>query len=529
MTVQTETSRVSYTGAGTTGPFTIPFYFLANADIRVVKQTISTGAETELALTTDFTLTGAGEAAGGELTLVASLSSDYKLVIFRDPEILQETAYPRNDPFPAESHERAIDRLTMIAQRQSDLLGRAIRLSEGDVSGASMVLPAKVDRVSKTLGFDSTGAVTVYDPDSAVTAAGNVTFSHAETYSAGTVGAKLKQFVSVLDPDFEALGDGSTNDAAAFAAAVAAVSAGGELTIPAGYTFLLGSQITINKAMTIRLLGTVKPHATTGSAGTALFKITASRVSFIGEGVGVIDGISSTYSNWNGIAAESTTGFLENITVSGLRFQNIAIDNTSAAAISFASVKYGQITKNTLYNVGVVGNVSGGGFGIYSQWCDQLLIEGNQGELVGSSFINESCGYNNRIVNNSVRKATLFGFKGGYGLGPTITNDAAPSTTAFTVTKNAANTKQLIVGQAFAIPKAALPYATGTIKSITDNTTYYTVTTQVAMAVAPTVGDQIQTLSTNTILDGNQVVYSGENGFDQNGVHNMLIRNNSVD
>lgn len=176
MTVQTETSRVSYTGSGTTGPFTIPFYFLANADIRVVKQTISTGVETELALTTDFTLTGAGESAGGELTLVSSLSSSYKLVIFRDPEVLQETAYPRNDPFPSESHEEALDRLTMITQRHKNQMSRAIKLSDGDVSGASMELPAKIDRASTVLGFDASGAVKVYSPASGVTDPANITY-----------------------------------------------------------------------------------------------------------------------------------------------------------------------------------------------------------------------------------------------------------------------------------------------------------------------------------------------------------------
>lgn len=249
MTVQTETSRVSYTGSGTTGPFTIPFYFLANADIRVVKQTISTGAETELTLTTDYSLTGAGVAAGGELTLVSSLSSSFKLVIFRDPEILQDTAYPRNDPFPAESHEEAIDLLTMIAQRQSDLLGRAVRLSEGDVSGASMVVPAKVSRASKTLGFDANGAVTVYDPESAVDTADNITFLQAGTGAVSrTATSKMREVVSVTD--FGAVGDSTsagvgTDDTTAFTNAIAACQSGARLFIPDG-SYKISSTLTLS-------------------------------------------------------------------------------------------------------------------------------------------------------------------------------------------------------------------------------------------------------------------------------------------
>ena len=154
MTVESTTSRVSHNGAGTTGPFTIPFFFLADADIRAIKVTIADGTEEELTLNTDFTLTGAGEAAGGELTLTASISSSYKLVIFRDPEVLQEADYSPNDRFPAETHEQVADRLTMIAQRFSDLLGRAVVQPDGDAD-LDMRLPASATRASKYMAFDA--------------------------------------------------------------------------------------------------------------------------------------------------------------------------------------------------------------------------------------------------------------------------------------------------------------------------------------------------------------------------------------
>lgn len=156
MTVSTDTSRVSYTGAGDTGPFAIPFYFLADADIRAITVLTADGTEDELELTTDFTLTGAGDQDGGELTLVESLSSDYKIIIFRDPEVLQETSWPEGDSFPAASHENAADRLIMIAQRLTSLLERAVRQPDGDVTDIS-ALPAKVTRASKYLAFDAEG------------------------------------------------------------------------------------------------------------------------------------------------------------------------------------------------------------------------------------------------------------------------------------------------------------------------------------------------------------------------------------
>jgi hypothetical protein len=228
MTVEVETARVSYTGAGTTGPFTIPFYFLANADIRAIKVTIADGTEDELTLTTDFTLTGAGDEAGGELTLVASLSSSYKLVIFRDPDVLQETDYPANDAFPSESNEQAVDRLTMIAQRHKSLIERAVRLPDGDTTGTDMVLPAAVSRASKALIFDASGNATVGDPASAVTSAENVTFLPSGSGAVSrTMQAKGRDVVSVLD--FGAVLDNSTDDAAAFTLALAT---GKKVTVP---------------------------------------------------------------------------------------------------------------------------------------------------------------------------------------------------------------------------------------------------------------------------------------------------------
>ena len=151
MTVAADTvSRLSYTGAGTTGPFATP-YFLADADVKAVKVLIADGTETELTLTTDFTLTGAGDESGGELTLVASLSSDYKLVIINDAVDSQETDYPANDAFPSASHEAALDRRTMVSLRISERVGRALRLPDGDTTGVDMELPAATAAAHTTM------------------------------------------------------------------------------------------------------------------------------------------------------------------------------------------------------------------------------------------------------------------------------------------------------------------------------------------------------------------------------------------
>jgi hypothetical protein len=250
MTVEVETARVSYTGAGTTGPFTIPFYFLANADIRAIKVTIADGTEDELTLTTEFTLTGAGDENGGELTLVSSLSSSYKLVIFRDPGVLQETDYPANDAFPSESNEQAVDRLTMIAQRHKSLIERSVRLPDGDTTGTDMVLPAAVSRASKALIFDASGNVTVGDPASAVTSAENVTVTQSGSGAvAGTVEDELSRFL--WPEQFGAVGDGTTDDATAIQSAITEAQSSGKTIRLRGLTYKANTGLSISNSVAI--------------------------------------------------------------------------------------------------------------------------------------------------------------------------------------------------------------------------------------------------------------------------------------
>lgn len=156
MTISSTTNRVSYTGNGATVDFSFPYYFLANADLVVIKRTIADGTETLQTLTTDYTVAGAGVSAGGTVTMVSAPSSAYQIVIYRDPAITQSVDLVENDPLPVEDAvEKPLDKLTMICQRLADRVSRAFRLSDGDTSGASTTLPTP--EASKVIGWDAAG------------------------------------------------------------------------------------------------------------------------------------------------------------------------------------------------------------------------------------------------------------------------------------------------------------------------------------------------------------------------------------
>lgn len=117
MTVESATASASYTGNGVTAIFPIPFYFLVDTDLKVTRKSAATGVISTLALNSDYTLTGAGNSAGGSLTSIPALPNFDEIYIERNVVAVQETAYPNNGPFPAASHERALDRLTMLIQQ----------------------------------------------------------------------------------------------------------------------------------------------------------------------------------------------------------------------------------------------------------------------------------------------------------------------------------------------------------------------------------------------------------------------------
>lgn len=127
MTVASEMSSVSYSGDGSTQVFSIPYYFLKNADIVVVLRDAD-GNETIKTLTTDYTLSGAADEDGGSCTMLSAPASGTTLLIYRDPEAVQNTDYVPNDDFPAASHEEALDLLTMLIQRSRELIDKCVVL-----------------------------------------------------------------------------------------------------------------------------------------------------------------------------------------------------------------------------------------------------------------------------------------------------------------------------------------------------------------------------------------------------------------
>lgn len=160
MTITSSTARVNYSGNSSTQDFSVPFKFFEDDHLVVIIRS-SAGVDTTQTLTTDYTVTGAGNPAGGQVSMLTAPATGETLIIYRAVPLTQEIDYIANDPFPAESHEEALDKLTMITQQQQLGVSRSVRFPDADSDSLSAVLPAATVRASKYLSFDASGNVTI--------------------------------------------------------------------------------------------------------------------------------------------------------------------------------------------------------------------------------------------------------------------------------------------------------------------------------------------------------------------------------
>ena len=160
MTVSSTTTKNSYSGNASTTTFAYGFKIFANTDLTVILRSAA-GTETVQTLTTHYSVTNAGVDSGGNVVFGSAPASGVTVVIRRNIAQTQTTDYTANDPFPAESHEDALDRLTFIAQQQQEELDRAIKLSRTNTMTSTEFTVGASERANKILAFDSSGEISV--------------------------------------------------------------------------------------------------------------------------------------------------------------------------------------------------------------------------------------------------------------------------------------------------------------------------------------------------------------------------------
>ncbi len=174
MTVSSTTTKVSYSGNGSTAVFAYTFKIFDAAELTVISRVDSTGAETVEALNTAYIVDGVENSSGGNVTFKFNTGNpsdaNYSVTDFRPQSgetvvikrivgLTQLTDYTPNDPFPADDHEEALDKLTFMAQQQQEQIDRGIKFDETDTFSGN--LPIASLRANKYLAFGSDGDISL--------------------------------------------------------------------------------------------------------------------------------------------------------------------------------------------------------------------------------------------------------------------------------------------------------------------------------------------------------------------------------
>ena len=137
MAVTSATSSISYTGNNsTTTSYAVPFVFLENSHLAATAKVTATGVESAVTLVDHI---GAGNPNGGNVRTAVAVPATSTLTIYREVPATQTTTYAEGGDFPAASHERALDKLTFLAQQNERAVERSFRVTEGSGSKNEVV------------------------------------------------------------------------------------------------------------------------------------------------------------------------------------------------------------------------------------------------------------------------------------------------------------------------------------------------------------------------------------------------------
>jgi hypothetical protein len=123
MTILTQTNKNEYIANGSMDAFEYTYIVLDAAHMVVYLD----GSP----LSSGYLVSGVGSPTGGTVTLNTAPASGVVVTLLREVPLVQQTDYTEYDAFPAETHERALDKLTQITQQLSEAGERQLSRAPG--------------------------------------------------------------------------------------------------------------------------------------------------------------------------------------------------------------------------------------------------------------------------------------------------------------------------------------------------------------------------------------------------------------
>lgn len=376
MTIPSNVTRNSYTGTGITGPYPVTFKFFEDADLKVTVADTN-GVESVKTLTTDYTVTGAGEQAGGSITFTASVANGYSIVIEPKADLTQDTDIKNEGGNLRESIEDRFDRLCRDDQVQQNLIDRAVKLKITDVATTSAELPSP--EAGRLLRWNDTGSGLV-NASSSTDGSGDFEVIATGSTTARWISDRFGEVANVKD--FGAVGDGATDDTLAIQAAIDSLTSGGCVVLPDGGSYLVSKTVGINDRWGV--------------------KITSDNITVLGLGgasLGRYDSDISTYAKaypllFIGTPDNNASAATKNVRIIGVRF----VGDDTRHAISGGSpqdFRCAVVCKNT--NGTVFDGCSFDDIDSSAVFYQYPAVY----DYASSVYYNTTCNYNTQITNCS--------------------------------------------------------------------------------------------------------------------------------
>lgn len=357
MTVATSTNRVDYTGNGSTTVFPFSFRIFADTDL-VVTTADADGVETELELTTDYTVSGAGSYNGGNVTLGTALTSGHTVTIQRVLNITQGTDLRNQGAFFAETHEDVFDRLVMIGQQLQEQIDRCAKLPVTNTTDTAELITdivaladdlAKLTAVYNKLAEIETVADDLNEAtseiDTVATNIANVNIVGGISSDVTTVAGIDSEVSTVAGIDTEVT---TVSGIAANVTTVAGISG--------NVTSVAGNASNINTVAGIQANVTTVAGISSNVSTVAGIAADVSTVAADGTDIGTVAGISSDVATVAAIAADVTAVANNDVDVSAVA-ADIAKVIEVANDLQEATSEI-EVVANNIANVNTVGGIS---------------------------------------------------------------------------------------------------------------------------------------------------------------------------
>lgn len=160
MTVSSAVNKVSFNGDGSQTVFAYSFKIFDEDDLTVILRN-SSGGETTQTISTQYSVSGVGNASGGNVTMVTAPASGESLTIIREQPLTQGLDLVANDPFPAASFEDQLDKLTFMVQQHQEELDRSIKGSKTTTITNPTFTEDATARANKLFAFDASGDIDI--------------------------------------------------------------------------------------------------------------------------------------------------------------------------------------------------------------------------------------------------------------------------------------------------------------------------------------------------------------------------------